>query len=165
MPEADAGDCGEGEEHTEGNAQAPDSFELEAGDAICIHPLKLVALGELDIVEERVDEIGGVAVLGECLAGEVADRAANNASNDNASDEGGSVGGSGDQHGEHRIPVQDVTDDNVHDSQAGDYQSADQSRGRVVLRRDHFGHKVGCEADDGDERDELHATHGSEGHA
>lgn len=70
-------------------------------------------------MEERVNEVGRVAVVGELGAREVADGLADGAGDDDAGNQDEGVGSCGDQERQHIIPVEDVADDNVQSSNAG----------------------------------------------
>lgn len=70
-------------------------------------------------MEERVDEVGRVAVVGELGAGEVADGLADGAGDDDAGNQDERVGSCGNQERQHIVPVEDVADDDVQSSNAG----------------------------------------------
>lgn len=73
----------------------------------------------LDVCEERVDEVAGVALFGERAAVEVAYGPAEDTGYDDGGDEAEGVCCGGDEEGEHVIPVEDVADEDVYRSQTG----------------------------------------------
>ena len=70
-------------------------------------------------MEEGVDEVGCVAVVGELGAAEVADRLPDGASNNDAGDEDEGVSASSNEERQHVVPVKDIADDNVKGSNTG----------------------------------------------
>ena len=60
-----------------------------------------------------MEEIGRVALGWKVRAGEVADWFADDASDDDSGNQTQEIGRSGDEEGQHRVPVENVADDNV----------------------------------------------------
>ena len=69
-------------------------------------------------MEKGVDEVGSVAVLGENLAGEIADGLANHAGDNNDGDQDKTICTCGEKHWQHGVPVKNVADYDVNDSKA-----------------------------------------------
>lgn len=181
-PEADRDDGRKGEEDAQGDAETPNGLDLVAGSLVRVHELEDVALGVLDVVVERIDEVGGVTLVGVGVALHVADGLADEDGHDDDHDENEAVGTSGDEHGKHRIPVEDVADRNVDCGQAAlnglvrktpeegkiqtyHYQSPNQGRRSDVARIDSLTDEVGRETNDSEQGNGLHDTHSRKGHA
>lgn len=113
LPQAGGGDGGEGEEHAKGDAKAPNGLDLVARGLVSVDPLEGVVAGVVDVVEERVNEGGRVALGGEVFAGEVADGLADDAGYDDDCNQNEGVCAGGNEEREELVPVEDVCDDDV----------------------------------------------------
>lgn len=182
-PEADGDDGGEGKEDAQRDAETPDGLDFVAGRLVRVDPLVDVALGVLDVVVDRVEEVGRVALARVLVALEVADGLADEDGHDDYHDQDGGVGASGNEHGQHRVPVQDVVDGNVDGGQArllmlasqrhkdsetlGTHhdQSPNQGRRSDIASIDSLADKVGRETNDGEQSNTLRDAHGRKGHA